>query len=70
MVATLEHATKHELPDEFVSSFRADAIWTTGGAKRLVGQPVGNQGTPLHVMAKEDGQWRLVAAQNSDVLES
>jgi hypothetical protein len=25
----------------------------------LDGQPVGNQGTPLHVMAKEDGQWRL-----------
>lgn len=119
VVATLEHATKHELPDEFVGLFRADAIWTTGGGKRLVGrdqisaftpqvlpggmqglsitfevehvlfirpdvaavkslqqyltldgQPVGNQGTPLHVMAKEDGQWRLVAAQNSDVLDA
>jgi hypothetical protein len=34
------------------------------------GQPVGNQGTPLHVMAKEDGYWRLVAVQNSDVLDS
>lgn len=27
----------------------------------LDGQPVGNAGTPLYVMAKENGQWRLVA---------
>lgn len=38
VVATLEHVTKHELPDEFVSLFRADAIWTTGGGRRLVGR--------------------------------
>jgi hypothetical protein len=36
VVATLEHTTKHELPDDFVSWFRAAAIWTTGGGKRLV----------------------------------
>ena len=26
VVATAEHATNHELPDEFLSLFRADAI--------------------------------------------
>ena len=106
--------------------FRADAIWTTGGGKRLFGldeisaftrqalpggmkgkglsvamevahvlfiRPdvaavkvrqqysnldgsfvnnqdiVFNEGTPLFVMAKEDGQWRLVACQNTEVVE-
>lgn len=37
VVATIEHATNNELPDEFLSQFRADAIWTTGGGKRLFG---------------------------------
>jgi uncharacterized protein (TIGR02246 family) len=36
----------------------------------LDGQPVGNAGTPLYVMAKENGQWRLVACQNTEVLGS
>ncbi|UBU08799.1 nuclear transport factor 2 family protein [Nonomuraea gerenzanensis] len=27
-------------------------------------------GTPLFVMAKEDGQWRLTACQNAGVLSS
>jgi uncharacterized protein (TIGR02246 family) len=38
VVATLEHAQQHELPDEFVSLFRADAIWTTAHGKRLTGR--------------------------------
>lgn len=29
-----------------------------------------NEGSPLYVMAKEDGQWRLVACQNTAVLGS
>jgi uncharacterized protein (TIGR02246 family) len=36
----------------------------------LDGQPIGNAGTPLYVMAKEAGQWRLVACQNTEVLDS
>ena len=35
VIATVEHAQNNELPDEFLSLFRADAIWTTGGGKRL-----------------------------------
>jgi uncharacterized protein (TIGR02246 family) len=37
VVATVEHATQNELVEEFLSLFRADAIWTTGGGKRLFG---------------------------------
>lgn len=114
LVATVEHSQNNELPDEFVGLFREDAIWTTGGGKRLFGRdeisafthrvlpgamkdstvtmevehvlfvrpdvaavkvrqlyqaPEGtDEGTPLFVMAKEDGQWRLVACQNTAVL--
>jgi uncharacterized protein (TIGR02246 family) len=121
VVATLEHAQQNELPDEFVSLFRPDAIWTTAGGKRLTGRdeisafthqvlpgamkdstatyevvqvlfirpdvaavkvcqrPVTldgrpiegqNEGSPMYVMAKENGQWRLVACQNTEVLDS
>jgi len=125
VVATVEHSTRNELPEEFLGLFRADAIWTTGGGKKLLGleeisafthqvlpggmkgqglsvemtvvhvlfirpdvaavkvrqqyskldgRPVDdesivfNEGTPLFVMSKEDGQWRLVACQNTEVV--
>jgi uncharacterized protein (TIGR02246 family) len=121
VVGVLEHAQQNELPDEFVGLFRQDAIWTTGGGKRLIGrdeisafthqvlpgamkestatyevshvlfirpdvaavkvrqrpvtlhgEPIDgqNEGSPLYIMAKEDGQWRLVAGQNTVVLDS
>ncbi|WP_378738782.1 SgcJ/EcaC family oxidoreductase [Nocardia brasiliensis] len=38
VVATIEHSQQNELVDEFVSLFREDAIWTTGGGKRLFGR--------------------------------
>jgi uncharacterized protein (TIGR02246 family) len=38
VVATVQHATQNELVEEFVALFRADAIWTTGGGKRLLGR--------------------------------
>ena len=38
VVHILEHAQQNELPDEFVGLFRQDAIWTTGGGKRLIGR--------------------------------
>ncbi|MFJ2651248.1 SgcJ/EcaC family oxidoreductase [Streptomyces sp. NPDC087420] len=34
----------------------------------LDGRPIGNPGTPIYVMAKEDGRWLLVACQNTEVL--
>ncbi len=37
VVATVRHAQQHELVDEFLALFRPDAIWTTGGGKRLFG---------------------------------
>lgn len=126
VVATVEHSTRNELPEEFLSLFRSDAIWTTGGGKRLLGReeisaftrqvlPGGmkskglsvtmdvvhvlfirpdvaaakvrqqytkldgspledsdeafGEGSPLFVMAKEDGQWLLVASQNTEVVD-
>ena len=38
VVARLQHAQQHELVEEFVALFRPDAIWTTGGGRRLVGR--------------------------------
>lgn len=126
VVATVEQSTRNELPEEFLGLFRADAIWTTGGGKRLLGReeiwafthqvlPGGmkskglsvtmdvvhvlfirpdvaavkvrqrysrldgrpleasdeafGEGSPLFVMAKEDGQWLLVACQNTEVVD-
>jgi uncharacterized protein (TIGR02246 family) len=118
VVATLEHAQRNELVDEFISLFREDAIWTTGAGKVLIGRdaiaaftgqvlpgamkglvpsyeivyvlfirpdvaavkvrqryfsPDGEpvtalgEGTPMYVMSKEDGRWRLTANQNTAV---
>jgi uncharacterized protein (TIGR02246 family) len=119
VVATVEHAQRNELVEEFVSLFREDAIWTTGGGKLLIGRdaiaaftrqvlpgamkglvpsyevvhvlfirpdvaavkvrqlyfsPEGElvtelgEGTPMYVMSKEGGQWRLTANQNTAVV--
>ncbi|MGY2075575.1 SgcJ/EcaC family oxidoreductase [Blastococcus sp. SYSU DS0828] len=38
VVATVQRLQEQELVDEFVSLFRADAIWTTGHGKRLFGR--------------------------------
>jgi uncharacterized protein (TIGR02246 family) len=118
VVATIEHAQRNELVEEFVSLFREDAIWTTGAGKLLIGrdaiaafteqvlpgamaglvpsykvvhvlfvrsdvaavkvrqryfsaagEPVADlgEGTPMYVMSKEEGQWRLTANQNTAV---
>ena len=37
VVAKVQHSTQNELVEEFLALFRADAIWTTGGGKRLLG---------------------------------
>jgi uncharacterized protein (TIGR02246 family) len=121
VVATIEHAQRNELVDEFVAQFREDAIWTTGAGKLLIGrdaiaaftkqvlpgamrglvpsyevrhvlfirpdvaavkvhqryfspngEPVSEmgEGTPMYVMSKEDGRWRLTANQNTPVTTS
>ncbi|MFD0207071.1 MULTISPECIES: SgcJ/EcaC family oxidoreductase [Saccharothrix] len=118
VVATVEHAQRNELVEEFVSLFREDAIWTTAGGRLLIGrdaiadftrrvlpgamkdlvpsyevvhvlfirpdvaavkvrqryfspdgEPVTEEGegTPMYVMSKEGGQWRLTANQNTAV---
>ena len=118
VVATVEHAQRNELVEEFVSLFREDAIWTTGGGKLLIGRDAVaaftrqvlpgamkglipsyevvhvlfirpdvaavkvrqrylsregelvtelGEGTPMYVMSKEDGRWRLTANQNTGV---
>ena len=120
VVATIEHAQQHELTEEFIGLFRADAIWTTAGGRRLFGRdaiaeftrrvlpgamaestatyevehvlfirpdvaavkvrqtavdlagvPLAgvHPGTPTYVMAREDGRWLLVAAQNTEVVD-
>lgn len=116
VVATVQHAQVNELPEVFIDLFRADAIWTTGHGKVLLGrdaiaeftrevlpgafagtgrtasyevahvffvrpdvaavkvrqryldaagEQVGDEGSPLYVMAKEDGRWLLTANQNT-----
>ncbi|MEV0532041.1 SgcJ/EcaC family oxidoreductase [Kitasatospora sp. NPDC050463] len=34
----------------------------------LAGEQIGDEGSPLYVMAKEDGRWLLTACQNTVVL--
>lgn len=38
VVATVERAVQNETVDEFLDLFREDAIWTTGGGRRLLGR--------------------------------
>lgn len=38
VVAKVERAQQDALPDEFVASFREDAVWTTAHGKRLIGR--------------------------------
>ena len=116
LVATVEHAMRHELVDEFVALFRADAISTTGHGRRLFGRDaiaeftgtvlpgsstpgrttyevehvlfirpdvaavkvrqryvddtgeLDSEGTPMYVVAKEDGTWLMTATQNTPVV--
>lgn len=121
MVDRVRHATQNELVEDFLALFRPDAIWTTGGGKRLfgleeiaeftrqvlpggmtgltmtmelvhvlfihpdvaaakvrqvytsnTGEPSDDEGegTPLFVMSKENGEWRLAACQNTGVLDA
>ncbi|WP_053914437.1 SgcJ/EcaC family oxidoreductase [Streptomyces sp. SCSIO 75703] len=37
VVAAVEHSQRHKDPDEFLSLFHPDAVWTTGGGKVLLG---------------------------------
>jgi uncharacterized protein (TIGR02246 family) len=136
LVAKVEHAQHNALPDEFMSLFRTDAVWTTAHGKRLTGfdeisafthavlpaaidhemtatyeaehilfirpdvaavkvrqRPVRRDGRPLdmntelspeelvvnhpdkvpggplYVVAKDDGQWKIAAAQNTKVID-
>ena len=118
LVATVQHSQQNELPEEFISLFREDAIWTTAHGKRLTGRdeiasftrqvlpgaakeatatyevahvlfirpdvaavkirqrpvtPAGepldqNEGSPLYILSKEHGDWRIAAGQNTIVL--
>ncbi|WP_240796547.1 SgcJ/EcaC family oxidoreductase [Streptomyces sp. RFCAC02] len=49
-------------PDVAAVKVRAQ-YWTSSG------EPDGNPGTPMYVMAKENGRWRLVACQNTEVID-
>lgn len=116
LVTTVERVQQQELVEEFVSLFRADAIWTTAHGKRLFGRDaiaeftgkvlpgssahgratydverilfirpdvaavkvrqryfdvrgdLAGEGTPMYVVAKENGRWLLTANQNTPVV--
>ncbi|MDT0343569.1 SgcJ/EcaC family oxidoreductase [Streptomyces litchfieldiae] len=56
---------------EYVLFIRPDVAAVKARARYWThdGEPVGNAGSPLYVMAKEDGHWRLVACQNTEVID-
>lgn len=63
--STATYEVEHVLfirPD--VAAVKAHAQYWT-----LDGKPIGNAASPLYVMSKENGQWRLVACQNTEVVE-
>jgi uncharacterized protein (TIGR02246 family) len=65
---TASYQPEHVLfirPD--VAAVKVRQQYTTHDGEPIQGQ---KQGSPLYVMAKEDGQWRLVACQNTEVLDS
>ncbi|ORT59545.1 hypothetical protein [Streptomyces sp. CB03238] len=76
-VAGVQHAQQNALPDTFMSGFRQEAFWTTAHGKRLTvdpaslvaGNSVAVSGTPLYVLAEDDGVWRVAAAQNTKVID-
>ena len=37
VIATVEHSQQRKDPDEFLSLFHPDAVWTTGSGKVLIG---------------------------------
>ncbi|MFI6103720.1 SgcJ/EcaC family oxidoreductase [Streptomyces sp. NPDC051310] len=138
LVDRVQEAQQKALPEDFLSLFRQDAIWTTGHGKRLFGldeigaftrtvlpgslehdvtatfeveyilfvrpdiaavkvrqlpvtrdgqrldevflgsgdpaalvadHPDAVPGTPMYVLAKDDGVWRIAAAQNTKVID-
>jgi uncharacterized protein (TIGR02246 family) len=119
-VSELEKAQQQESVEDFVGLLAAQAVWVTGGGRRLTGRdeihaftkkvlpgamkdstatyevvhvsfvrpdvavvnvrqrPVTHdgellegqpEGRPLYVMAEEEGQWEIVAAQNTIYIE-
>ncbi|MFJ9681762.1 SgcJ/EcaC family oxidoreductase [Streptomyces sp. NPDC101194] len=66
--AMKDSTTTYEVVDELfirpdVAAVKAHAqYWTSEG------EPIGNAATPLYVRAEEDGRWRLIACQNTEVL--
>ncbi|MFD3973249.1 hypothetical protein [Streptomyces cyaneofuscatus] len=83
-VAGVQDAQRNARPDAFLSDFREDAIWPTAHGprptahgprptahgKRLTGLPESVPGTPTYVLAKDDGVWRIAAAQNTSVIDA
>jgi uncharacterized protein (TIGR02246 family) len=66
--STATYRIEHVLfvrPDVAAVKVRQRAV--THDGEPIEGQ---NEGSPLYVMAKEEGQWRLVACQNTVVLDS
>ncbi|WP_116046000.1 SgcJ/EcaC family oxidoreductase [Amycolatopsis palatopharyngis] len=50
-----------------VAAVKVRQRYFTGDGAPVTEQP---EGTPLYVLAKEEGRWRLVAGQNTQVLSS
>jgi uncharacterized protein (TIGR02246 family) len=66
--STAAYQLEHVLfirPD--VAAVKVCQRYTTHDGEPIEGQ---KQGSPLYVMAQDDGHWRLVACQNTEVLDS
>jgi uncharacterized protein (TIGR02246 family) len=62
VVARVQHATQNELVDEFLALFRPDAIWTTGGGKRLFGlEEIAEFTRQVHTTVRDVQRGRPVA---------